>query len=41
MDFIVYPNGLSLSCLAWAFNMTPTQHTVTGIWHAMPIVGVF
>jgi len=37
----VYPDGMSLSGLAWAFNMIPTKHTGTGIWHAMPIDGVF
>jgi len=37
----VYPDGLSLSGLAWAFRMIPTQHTGTCIWHAVPIAGVF
>jgi len=36
-----YPDGLSLSRLAWAFNMIPTQRADTSIWHAMPIAGLF
>jgi hypothetical protein len=36
-----YADGPSLSGLAWAFNMIPTKHTGTSIWHATLIAGVF
>jgi len=34
-------NGLIFSGLAWAFQLPPSKHTKTSIWHCGPFTGAF